>query len=492
MVAATLERWWFPRAWDETGLLASRFYFGDARAFLGYASALLNNELFDNGVPFHPPGWPIALGLLLRALDWSPGQAVDPLLIKHVAAVISGISVGLASWLAYLLAGRTSMVVTAFLGTFHFGHLVQASTPNSEPLYGMLVLCVVICGYWWQIRPDRAGLAIACGVLTALTTLVRAEFILCALLVPLAHVAMGGWVWRRSLAVYALSVLMALAPSTLANWRSIDEFNRMRASRMPGPLSRFAPVTSYGAFNFANANHAAATGGFNFDLPDVMHDSSGNDTEAVAASELAEAGALDLSRPSVYRAYVNGYEIGMRWLTRHPIAAAQLIRAKLAIMLSMFDYGYLLDNEPVAVNGIRRAVDQIDVRSTWLTVAHIALVLYGTVVALQHRGSIPLAAPLLTLLLSTTMFFGYVRLGVAYMPIIWILQSMGIAHMLRRLPIPEVVRRRALGLATAAALLLMLSEAAASRERRVIVLDGLVDENGHLVEDQAVGIERIR
>jgi len=54
------------------------------------------------------------------------------------------------------------------------------------------------------------------------------------------------------------------------------------------------------------------------------------------------------------------------------------------------------------------------------------------------------------------------------------------------------VQRRALGLAAAAALLLMLTEAAASEERRIIQLDGLVNEDGYLVEDQAVEIERIR
>ena len=489
-VFATLERWWFPRAWDETSLLASRFYFGDALAFLGYASALLKGEPFDNGVPFHPPGWHIVLALSLRALGWSPEQSVDPLAIKHVVAVISGVSVGLGSWLAYLLAGRAAMVVTSFLGAFHFGHIVQAAAPNSEPLYGMLVLCVLLCGYWWQVRPDGTGFAVACGVLAALAMLVRAEFALCALLIPLAHLAMRRWLWRRSLAFYALGLVVTLVPNTFANWTAIDEFNRTRAERMPGPLPRFAPVTSYGAFNFANANHAAATGGFNFDLPGLMP--SSNDPEALAELERVEAGALDLSRPLVYRAYVDGYAMGVTWLTQHPIAAAQLIRAKLAIMLSIFDYGYLLDNEPVAVKGLRRPVDQIDLGSTWLTVVHIALVLYGSAIAIQDPRAIPLAAPILTLLLSTTMFFGYVRLGVAYLPVVWILQAMAIAQLLRRLPIPGVVRQRAFGIAVVAALLLMLTEAAASRERRVIQWDGLVDERGHLVEDQAVDIERVR
>ena len=471
-------------------MLASRFYFGDAPAFLGYASALLKGEPFDNGVPFHPPGWPIVLALSLRALGWSPEQPVDPLAIKHVVAVISGASVGLASWLAYLLAGRAVMLVTSFLGAFHFGHLVQSAAPNSEPLYGVLVLCVLLCGYWWQVRPERAGFAVACGGLAGLAMLVRAEFALCALLIPLAHFVMGRWVWRRSLAFYALGLFVTVAPNTLANWAAIDEFNRTRAERMPGPLPRFAPVTSYGAFNFANANHAAATGGFNFDLPGLMP--SSNDPDALAELEFAEAGALDLSRPPAYRAYVDGYRMGASWLAQHPIAAAQLIRAKLAIMLSMFDYGYLLNNVPVAVKGIRRPVDQIDLGSTWLTVVHIALLLYGSAIAVQNPRAIPLFAPILTLLLSTTMFFGYVRLGIAYMPVIWILQAIGIGQLLWRLPIPGVARQRSFGIAVVAASLLMLTEAAASRERRVIQWDGLVDERGRLVEDQAVNIERVR
>src|SRR5688572_26726005 len=81
MVAATLERWWFPRAWDEAGQLASRFYFGDARAYLSYAVALVDGETFDNGVPFHPPGWPFVLSAVFRALGGFSDSPPDPLTI---------------------------------------------------------------------------------------------------------------------------------------------------------------------------------------------------------------------------------------------------------------------------------------------------------------------------------------------------------------------------------------------------------------------------
>jgi hypothetical protein len=140
----TLERWWFPAAWDETGLPASRFYFGDTRAFLAYATALAAAQPFDNGVPSHPPGWPLVLSLLYRVFGWSADLPPDPLLLKHIVAVISGASVGMAALVAYVLGGRGVMVVTSLLGIFHFGHIVQAAAPNSEPFYGLLMGLVLL------------------------------------------------------------------------------------------------------------------------------------------------------------------------------------------------------------------------------------------------------------------------------------------------------------------------------------------------------------
>jgi hypothetical protein len=40
--------------------------------------------------------------------------------------------------------------------------------------------------------------------------------------------------------------------------------------------------------------------------------------------------------------------------------------------------------------------------------------------------------------------------------------------------------------------LLMLNEARVSGDTRVLMLDGMVDESGDLVEDQALQIERVR
>src|ERR1700752_1433855 len=96
--------------------------------------------------------------------------------------------------------------------------------------------------------------------------------------------------WPRRAGVFVLAFVLALVPTTIFNWRSLDEYNRTRVSRLPGPLPRFAPVTSYGAFNFANANHERADGGFNWDLPALIPPDG-------EASDLLEQGQLDLARP---------------------------------------------------------------------------------------------------------------------------------------------------------------------------------------------------
>jgi hypothetical protein len=478
--AATFERWWFPRAWDETGLLASRFYFGDTRAFLGYAAALNSGEPFDNGVPFHPPGWPLALSVLFRVFGWSDDAPPDPLVLKHIAAVISGISVGLAAFLAHVLGGRSAMMITSLLGIFHFGHLVQASAPNSEPLYGLLIILVLI----GAVRPRVPGWFI--GLLAGCASLVRAEFILCSCLLGL-WLAFDQPVARRAqrAALFSLGFVLALLPTTILNWRSIDEFNRTRADRMPGALSRFAPVTSYGAFSFANANHERADGGFNWDLPSLEP----SDDEAVG---LLEGGQLDLARPPAYRAYVDGYSMGVSWLLLNPADALRLLGKKLGITLSVFDYGYLLDNVPAPVRGTRRPVDQIDLATSWLTVVHAALVAFGVGIAARNPLTRVLLLPLMTLLASTLLFFGYVRLGVAYLPVLWILQSLAIARLLRTMPLEARWHRRADLGAAGLIVVLLLAERAAANRSRTLMIDGVVDDSGRFVEDQKMEIVRVR
>ncbi len=399
--------------------------------------------------------------------------------LKHASALISGASVGLAVLLAYTLAGRAAMIVTSLLGIFHFGHIVQGAAPNSEPLYGLLVVVVLLGALRQQTKP------LFLGALAGFTTLVRVEFWLCAVLLVLWFVfdQSTGSPSRRAM-LFTVGFLIALAPTTVLNWRSIDEFNRTRASRMPGPLPRFAPVTSYGALNFANANHERADGGFNWDLPSLEP----SDQEA----GLLEQGQLDLARPPVYRAYVDGYRMGASWLLSNPSSALSLFAKKLAITASVFDYGYLLDNVPVAIDGTRRPVDQIDLELSWVTLVHAALCAAGLWIAATSPSTRVLLLPVMTLLASTVLFFGYVRLGVAYLPMLWILQALAIARLLHAFPIRSQWRRRAEFVAFGLIVLLLAVDRVNVSQPRALSIDGLVDEDGRLVEDQAVGIERTK
>jgi len=82
------------------------------------------------------------------------------------------------------------------------------------------------------------------------------------------------------------------------------------------------------------------------------------------------------------------------------------------------------------VDGVRRRVDLLDPdrRSLWLP--HLALALAGLwVLWPDPRVRWVLAAPLA---FATLLFFGYVRVGVAYLPAIWILQGAAVAALASR------------------------------------------------------------
>src|SRR6185437_1643729 len=93
--AAIEERWLFGRAWGESHTLTSAFYYGDAPRFVAYATAILQGRLFDNGIPFHPPGWPLLLAAFMRLCGAAQhGDVVVPVeAVKLFIACLSGLSV---------------------------------------------------------------------------------------------------------------------------------------------------------------------------------------------------------------------------------------------------------------------------------------------------------------------------------------------------------------------------------------------------------------
>jgi hypothetical protein len=478
--------------------LTSAFYYGDAPRFLDYAAAILQRRAFDNGIPFHPPGWPLALAAFVRLSGGGPhGDVVIPVVaVKLLVACLSGLTVGMAALLAYQMAGVGAMLAVSLLGTFQFGHVVEGTVANSEALYGLCMIATVSAAWRWlgplrppgpagEARPGRSRTwpAVA-GFLGGCAMLVRAEFLACAVLI-----AVAGWRARGSraeIALFALGFCLALGPTTLWHWRSLDRFNVTHAGRVAGPLPRFAPVTSYGPFNFAIANHPDADGGPNRDHP--MLDQCNQETDVRLS-----AGELDLQCPAVYDLYVHGYAIGGGWALEHPGAALALLGRKIGYTIGFLAQGYFIDDIGAGADGTRRRVDMVDPANQWMLPIHLGLLLAGLGLMWRRKVALGLvAAPLVALLASVLSFYGYVRLGVAYLPVVWILQGTALAAGLQRVVRGRLVTSRTTGLVMAALLLLLGCDALASRLPRAVVLDGVRTADGTLAEDETLTIRRVR
>ncbi|MGE3188618.1 MAG: hypothetical protein AB7H88_12365 [Vicinamibacterales bacterium] len=484
-LAAVLERWWFPRAWAETTSVASAFYHGDVPAFVAFARAIAVGEPYDNGIPFHPPGWP-------WTLSWLVGLVTTAATLKLVAACLSGLTVGLAVLLAWRIAGRGAMLATALLGPFHFGHIVAGSTPNSEALYGLLVVASLVAAERWLTGAgdggdDAAarvtGWATAAGALAGLAAVVRAEFLLGGLLL----VAAGAWTgrarrWHPAVAC-AVAFGLVLLPPTVANWRSLSAFNAAHTDDFPGPLPRLALVTSYGAFNFAMANHERADGGPNRDHPLL-------DACSEQATDVLDSGGLELACPAAYRLYVDGYGIGLGWLLGHPLDAAALWWRKADMALGAFAQGYMADDVGAGVDGVRRRVDMLDPAGRLLLPVHLLLFAGGLYLLARGPRAWLLAVPLATLAASTLLFYGYVRLVIPYLPIVWICQGAALAALGARFT-PAAWSRRAPAIVLAVGLGLLAVEGVRVGAPRAVTLDGPHLPDGSLAQDETLTVRRV-
>ncbi|NJL27476.1 MAG: hypothetical protein HC897_06045, partial [Thermoanaerobaculia bacterium] len=147
------------RAWPFT-----IFYEGDAETFFRYARALLAGEVYDSGIPFHPPGFPTFLAAIHRLLGAGEPRAVVPhLQVKLVLAAVASLGVGLLYLLVRPYLGHLAALVAALLAAWHFGLAVIAIAPVSEGLYLTLLLLALLL---WSRKlehplaaPEAAGAA---------------------------------------------------------------------------------------------------------------------------------------------------------------------------------------------------------------------------------------------------------------------------------------------------------------------------------------------
>ncbi|HUU32994.1 MAG TPA: hypothetical protein VMW48_02965, partial [Vicinamibacterales bacterium] len=494
-VAAIAMRLLLPIVWNERAAVGSAFYLGDARAFSAFASAIVAGQPFDNGVPFHPPGWPYLLAAFYAVAGYDPaaGSPANPAAVKAFVAVVSGLASGVAALLARVVGGRTALVVVAPIAVFHFGHAVQGTVVNSEALYGLLLaglLTVLVLAprNAWLDLPARGAAAFAAafamGAMAGLTAVVRAEFLLGCALIALALARVVPRVSRVTvLAAYLAGVGAALTPSTIAHWHSIGDFNTRNAARLAAPLPRLAPVTSYGAFSFAMANHADADGGPNSDHPLIVPASQ-------EEAERLDAGQLDLSVASVHRLYTDGYRIGVAWWLAHPGDALRLLGRKTRIAYGALALGYGPLDAPVGVDGIRRRVDVVEPDALWLAPLHLGLLVLGWFVLRRRSPDVAwlFAIPVVTLLASTWLFYGYVRLVVAYLPVLWVLQALALDAVAARSGLKRRLDTHGAALAAGVIVLGLAAVLLAAARPRSVALDGFTDENGQVLVDETVRV----
>ncbi len=478
-LAAVLVRLLFLAGTVDRDLPFSIFYYGDSRIYREFALALIRGEVFDQGIPLHPP----AFAYLLSWIIGTVGER--PVVVRSLLAIAGSAVVPLMYLLGRTLWSRAVGLGSAMLATFSFGLCVVSVSANAETIYIPLLvaqaLLLVLLGdaLAGDRRRNAIILATASGIVLGLGSLTRAEHLGLAVILPAALVI--GWpaIPRRSVAVCAAGIaglaLLVISPWTIHNHAALTQLN----AATPGPaepLPTWAAVTGTGPLVFALANTAGADGTFR---PEARVARMGQ-------------GRLDLQDPSQADLYVHGYRRGWSFLAGDPLAAAALLARKLALASDAHALGFGLSNWPGGLAGTRRPVDVFTPdREIWKPVSLILLAA-GIWVSrpILRRGAILWLAGLETIAV-TMAAFGYARFFLQAAPFVFLFQAAAIAALASRLRTPGPRRAVALfGAALAVALTVELAMAAA--HPRNFRASGSVDPTtGKLMQDAAVDLEPV-
>lgn len=396
------------------------FYEGDAETFYRYARALLGGELYDGGIPFHPPGFAWLLAGLHTILGAGAAGAKVPFFAEKAAlALLGSASVGLLYAVARPYVGRLAALLGSLLSLYSFGLYVIHVAPVTEGTWAALLLLAL---WIWTRRLDhplaapgtvsgtwRTGLGF--GLLLGVLALVRAEGMLVAALL-LGIGFLGVWKVRRSgqgarsspWAFALLGAFLVVAPWTIRNAVRLGEVNARQGAAEPLPT--FVPITIYGPINLALANHAGADGTFSRSL----------------MASAAGTGVLDLRNPEHLAFVLHGDRMAWDWIRENPGDFGRLVLRKWARFFSALRLGWTQWNQPGGLAGTRGAVDVFvpdGPGALWIT-APLALLGLGFCFA-TPGGPRRWALVVLLLtgvgLVATGLFFGYVRQGLLYLPL---------------------------------------------------------------------------
>lgn len=483
------------------------FYEGDSEAYYRYARALLAGRLYDGGIPFHPPGFAWLLAAVHTLVGaGGPGDAVPHVAVRLLLALVASASVGLLYLLVRPYLGHGVALATAVLCVYHFGFYVLATAPVTEGAYLTLLLLALLL---WSRRlphplaapeedgPPRGatGAALLLGLLLGYLALLRAE----AVLVALVLWGVGVWGWLRCRltgtrsrfapwALVAAGWILAVTPWTVRNAVRMAEVNERLAGRLAEPLPVFVPLTLYGPLNLGLANRPDADGTFS------------------PAPLTAEGGAaLEVEDPRHLGFILHGDRMAWEWARRHPADLARLVLRKWRLSLDVWRLGWSQWDWPGGLRGVRRPVDVFVPTSgagrigLWLgpPLALLGLVLCLAAGGGRRRWAVLVLFLTVLWMISTGLFFGYVRQGLLMLPFWLTLLVAGAEAGNRRLfrgrfALPESwlphLRR---ALLAAAALLLVLELGGAAGDRNFQATGTPVPGQPHLNRDATVVLRPI-
>jgi hypothetical protein len=209
---------------------------------------------------------------------------------------------------------------------------------------------------------------------------------------------------------------------------------------VPRPLQRFPFVSLYGPLNFALANNANATGGFDRSPLDAAPPLAGG---AQSYPSFLVQGLpppqLTFFYPPHLRLFNEGYSVGWRWIATNPADFATLLARKLAIFWSGAAQGVTGYGAPIGISGTRRAVDLVVPDSGPLTLIWRIVLLLAAVAGVAVAWRTPDLWPWLLFLASkivvSVLFFGYARLGAMVIPVVALLAALAVRPLLARVTI---------------------------------------------------------
>lgn len=473
------------------------FYEGDSEVFYSYARALLSGELYDGGIPFHPPGFAWFLAGIHTVLGaGEAGARVPHVAVKSIMALLGSVAIGQLYLLARPYLGRAVALIASLLGLYHFGLYVLSVAPVTESFYLVLLLSALLV--WTrrfehplavapeERRPGGPVWGLGLGLLLGALALTRAEGALIAVLL----IGMGLLSRRREdLRLWALAVLgcvLIITPWTIRNAVRLGAVNAEYADGMAEPLPTFVPLTLYGPINLALANNPEADGSF---------------SRAWMSSQAQNPG-LDLRDPQHLEFILHGDRMAWEFARNDPGGFALLVGRKWRLVSEALTLGWTQWDWPGGLTGRRRPVDVFVPDSNvayWITVP---LVLLGLGLCLTTPGRSRRWAVLVllltgSLLVATGLFFGYVRLGLLFLPfwltfmataLVW-LGSLGKSRSFTAPAPADPPRRLRQALAAIAAVLLVLEIWGISLHRNFKATGTNVPGRSYLDRDAPIYLE---